>query len=289
MDPREGGCTRKKFRLREGVPPPGGIVRYVGEGQHHGSKERLGKAFDMIPSEEQGLASPARNWVGILSSHPVVTRFLCDVLRRSRKLHELITDARPINLDEGGDARCPSVVMLDTVIADCGSISTITQKVRAKFPGSKLVGLASCGEEHVFKLLQLGFNAAVQITDNFDRDITSAITAVLSGSIWAPESAICDYSKRVRTILEIRLAGDRLLTARESQILESVLCGRSNKEIASNLTISERTVKFHVSNILSKVGAERRRELVTVFNWTSQRGGGGLVAPPTKARCSSLP
>jgi DNA-binding NarL/FixJ family response regulator len=72
----------------------------------------------------------------------------------------------------------------------------------------------------------------------------------------------------------MRLAGDRLLTARESQILESVLWGRSNKEIASNLAISERTVKFHVSNILSKTGAERRRELVRVLDWTSQTARG---------------
>jgi len=219
----------------------------------------------------------------------MVTRFLCDLLRKNRKLHQLITEAQPIGLDGDATAQSPSIVILDTVLADSVSIDTMTHRVRAKFPDSKLIGLASCSEEHVFELLRLGFTAVVQITDNFDRDITSAITAVLSGSIWAPESAVRNYSELVRTTLEIRLAGDRLLTARESQILVSVLWGRSNKEIASHLAISERTVKFHVSNILSKLGAERRRELVGLFAWTSQKGADGLVAPHAKTAYVNLP
>jgi NarL family two-component system response regulator LiaR len=178
--------------------------------------------------------------------------------------------------------QCPAVVVVDTVFADNSSARTVAQEVRAKFPASKLVALASCREEHVIELLQVGFSAVVQITDKFDCDIASAIAAVLSGSIWVPESVIRDYSKLVQDTLEMRLARDRLLTARETQILELVLWGRSNKEIASDLAIGERTVKFHLSNILSKVGVERRRELVRVFGWPHQSSGRALVAAPPK-------
>jgi DNA-binding NarL/FixJ family response regulator len=232
-------------------------------------------------------ASPGAARVGVVSPHPLVTRFLCDLLRKSSKLHQLSIHAQAANLDADGATGCPPVVILDTVLTDRGSSSAMAQKVRAKFPGSKLVGLASCREEQVFQLLRLGFTAVVQITDNFDRDIASAITAVLSGSIWAPESAMRHYSDRLQSVLEMRLAGDRLLTARESQILESVLWGRSNKEIASNLAIAERTVKFHLSNILSKVGVERRRELVRVFSQPQQSSGDTVVAPATKTESAS--
>jgi len=234
-------------------------------------------------THRRGPASAASGWVGVVSCHPLVNRFLCDLLRRSQKLRRLTTRAQPATLDGHGAAEHPCAVILDTVLADRGSSSAMAQKVRAKFPGSKLIALASSREEQVIELLQLGFSAVVQITDSFDRDIASAITAVLSGSVWAPEPAIRDYSKLVQSVLEMRHSADRLLTARESQILEWVLWGRPNKEIASDLAVAERTVKFHVSNILQKTGAQRRRDLLRVFSSSSLAGHKGLVPPSAKA------
>ena len=54
------------------------------------------------------------------------------------------------------------------------------------------------------------------------------------------------------------------LTERERQVLEQLALGKTNKEIASELVITERTVKFHVSSILSKLGAGNRTEAVTI-------------------------
>jgi DNA-binding NarL/FixJ family response regulator len=59
------------------------------------------------------------------------------------------------------------------------------------------------------------------------------------------------------------------LTEREMEVLKLLVQGKPNKEIAAALTISERTVKFHVSSILSKLGATNRTEAVTV---AAQRG-----------------
>jgi DNA-binding NarL/FixJ family response regulator len=53
------------------------------------------------------------------------------------------------------------------------------------------------------------------------------------------------------------------LTARESQVLELLAEGKSNKEIASALEVSEHTVKFHVSSIIAKLGVAGRTEAVT--------------------------
>lgn len=171
----------------------------------------------MVTSMEQ-FASPATNWIGVVSCHPVVTRFLCDFLRRSRRLHRFITDAHAVDLDKDGEAQCPSVVLLDTVLEDCTSptIEALARRVRRKLPATKLVGLAARGDEQVIRLLQLGCSGVVQFTEKFECDITSAITAVLSGSIWAPELAIRNYSKRVRLALELRLGLDNLLTPRHT-------------------------------------------------------------------------
>jgi DNA-binding NarL/FixJ family response regulator len=59
------------------------------------------------------------------------------------------------------------------------------------------------------------------------------------------------------------------LTARETQVLQSLAQGRQNKEIARDLGISERTVKFHVTALLHKLGAGNRTEAVTI---ATQRG-----------------
>jgi len=52
------------------------------------------------------------------------------------------------------------------------------------------------------------------------------------------------------------------MSGREREVLEALLDNQSNKEIAAKLHISERTVKFHVSNLLGKFGFERRQELI---------------------------
>jgi DNA-binding NarL/FixJ family response regulator len=69
------------------------------------------------------------------------------------------------------------------------------------------------------------------------------------------------FMKRERTLFETRLVPGHSLTARERQVLQLLMRGLANKEISSALEISERTVKFHVSNILIKLQLEDRREL----------------------------
>jgi DNA-binding CsgD family transcriptional regulator len=58
------------------------------------------------------------------------------------------------------------------------------------------------------------------------------------------------------------MAGAADLTEREREVLESLLQNLSNKEIAKKLTISERTAKFHVANLLAKYGVKRRADLI---------------------------
>lgn len=56
------------------------------------------------------------------------------------------------------------------------------------------------------------------------------------------------------------------ISTREIDVLKLVLCGLPNSEIASNLHISENTVKFHVRNILKKTGCANRKEMVILYN-----------------------
>jgi len=76
--------------------------------------------------------------------------------------------------------------------------------------------------------------------------------------------------------LGIRLSGTHGLCARERQVLELPLENRANKEVASRLNISDRTVKFHVSNLLAKYGVGRRADLILL--WCQKRSAASPIA-----------
>jgi DNA-binding NarL/FixJ family response regulator len=86
---------------------------------------------------------------------------------------------------------------------------------------------------------------------------------VVSGSIWAPRKLL---SRLIDRLLGVPVSGSGglgalQLTARERQVLDLILLARSNREIARQLGIEERTVKAHVGRLMRKAGAENRIEL----------------------------
>ncbi len=94
--------------------------------------------------------------------------------------------------------------------------------------------------------------------------VRMAIDIVVSGSIWAPRRLL---SRLIDRLLGVPAAGGGTalgalqLTTRERQVLDLILLARSNKEIAEELGIEERTVKAHVGRLMRKTGAENRIEL----------------------------
>ena len=93
--------------------------------------------------------------------------------------------------------------------------------------------------------------------------VRMAIDIVVSGSIWAPRRLL---SRLIDRLLGVPGAGTGVLaglqlTARERQVLDLILLARSNREIARELGIEERTVKAHVGRLMRKTGAENRIEL----------------------------
>ncbi len=93
--------------------------------------------------------------------------------------------------------------------------------------------------------------------------VRMAIDIVVSGSIWAPRRLL---SRLIDRLLGVPGAGTGVLsgvqlTSRERQVLDLILLARSNREIARELGIEERTVKAHVGRLMRKTGAENRIEL----------------------------
>jgi two-component system nitrate/nitrite response regulator NarL len=113
-------------------------------------------------------------------------------------------------------------------------------------------------------LLQMGAKGLLTY-DEARAQLPRALPLVANGGFWVPRSVLSSF---VDSILNgshsRRLKADMSadLSRREQEVLNSLLENLANKEIGSKLNISERTVKFHVSNLLSKFGVRRRADLI---------------------------
>jgi two-component system NarL family response regulator len=142
----------------------------------------------------------------------------------------------------------PDVTLMDLRLREVGGVEAI-RLIRAEWPQARIIVLTTFdGDEDIYKAIQAGAKAYL-LKGMSVEELISTIRAVHQGKVRIP-AAIAEK-------LAERMAGPQL-TARELDVLQLIVRGRSNKEIASDLTISEATVKTHINNLLSKLGVDDR-------------------------------
>jgi DNA-binding NarL/FixJ family response regulator len=155
--------------------------------------------------------------------------------------------------------REPDVVLMDLVMPEMDGIEA-TRQICAIRPGTKVIALTSfAGDDNVFPAIKAGA-AGYQLKDVSPSDLVDAVRAAYRGeTLLHPEIA-----KKLMT--EVATREDKPeadldeLTERELDVLRLIAQGFSNQEIAQELTISEKTVKSHVSNILGKLNVDDRTQ-----------------------------
>jgi NarL family two-component system response regulator LiaR len=135
-----------------------------------------------------------------------------------------------------------------------------------RYPESKVIAIAEKFDEaNAFPLLRLGTKGLLTYSEA-SSELAPALKGLLEGSYWVPRVLLSHFvesilpSSRNRTLISSSVG----LSRREREVLQAVLENLSNKEIAGQLNISERTAKFHVSNILAKFGVQRRADLIVM-------------------------
>ncbi len=202
-----------------------------------------------------GRAAPIR--VLLVDDHGVVRRGLRGYL-------ELLDDIEVVGEAENGAQGVersaeltPDVILMDIVMPELDGIGA-TSQIKAAQPTVQIVALTSFIEEDkVLAALEAGASGFI-LKDSDADDVAAAIRAAYNDEVHLDPAAARILAKGMRARIEEAPAEP--LTERELEVLSLVGHGRSNKEIASDLGITERTARTHVSNILGKLGLQSRTQ-----------------------------
>jgi DNA-binding NarL/FixJ family response regulator len=146
-------------------------------------------------------------------------------------------------------------------------LGPLSSRLRANSPGSRFLALLApdrSGGAEMLKLFHWGIDGMLVLDANWKMELLQAVLALLGDRVWLPREVLLAFVKEMKNLLDRQLLSGQLLTARESQVLELLFRRLTNKEIGGALKISERTAKFHVCNVLNKLGLENRKKLITV-------------------------
>lgn len=144
--------------------------------------------------------------------------------------------------------------------------AVLAAEIAEKFPEAHILALGERFDEaSAFPLLHAGVKGLLTY-EEARNDLPRAITALFDGSFWVPRVLLARFVDSILpgTRSRYMASSPAGLSRREKEVLQAVLGNLSNKEIAGQLNISERTAKFHVSNLLAKFGVQRRADLIVM-------------------------
>jgi DNA-binding NarL/FixJ family response regulator len=148
----------------------------------------------------------------------------------------------------------PDVTLMDIQMPSFNGVEAICA-IQSEFPDAHIIVLTTyTGDAQVLRALKAGARAYV-LKGHVHRELLETIRAVHAGQKRIPPDVAAQLAEH---------ATDDELTSREMDVLRLIAAGNSNKLIADQLSIGEATVKSHVTNILSKLGANDRAHAVTI-------------------------
>lgn len=201
--------------------------------------------------------------LALIDDHAVVREGLRSVLEREPDIRVVGEAGRPDEALRVVERTAPSVVLLDLKLSAAPGFEGLdlcAALTRAHPRSAVLVLTTTLEDSLVVAALRNGARGYV-VKEVDTSELLRAIRAVQAGeNAFDPASS----SAMVRGLSSPRGQAARALTARETEVLSLLARGLSNKEIAGRLVIAEATAKFHVANIMRKLGVARRSEAVYV-------------------------
>lgn len=148
----------------------------------------------------------------------------------------------------------PDVTLMDLQMPEMNGAEAI-REIQSEFQDARIIVLTTYrGDAQILRALKAGARAYI-LKGHVHRELLEAIRAVHAGQKRIPPEIAAELAEH---------ATDDALSSRELDVLRLIATGTSNKLIADQLSIGEATVKSHVANILSKLGANDRTHAVTI-------------------------
>lgn len=177
----------------------------------------------------------------------------------------------------------PDVLLLDLNMP--GDAFDAIVRIRQISPHTRVVAFtASAAIDHAVRALEAGAKGYV-LKGATDDELMQAIDAVMAGETFITPCFASKVISALRDVTQNRSTGRQVkLTVREDQIVRLLLLGRTNKEIAQRLKISEKTVKHYMTVLMQKLQARNRVEVVLA----AQELGGYLADRGTESQSGSF-
>jgi NarL family two-component system response regulator LiaR len=193
----------------------------------------------------------------VVDDSPTETHQFVNALARDG--HQVLTAASGIDGITLASEELPDVILMDVVMPGMDG-PTVTARIRAEFPEVQVIALTSFAEgDLVQRAIQAGAIGYL-LKDVHPDKLAEAIRDAHHGRATIDAEAA---QSLVQATSQPAPPGSDL-TPREREVLALLVNGKTNREIAVQLTISQATVRLHVSNILSKLGVSNRTEAATL-------------------------
>jgi len=202
--------------------------------------------------------------VCLLSSHPLVLADWQQLLAPA----DFDLQVRRLESTLVPELKRLSLPKVEVFVTDAHGPRQVTEMlvagIQEQYPRARQVVVAEkFSEAQAFSFLRLGAKGLLNYAE-IGQSLPTALEIVAGGGFWVPRdllSRFIDSSLGVKRGRHVQ-PGPANLSPREREVLDALLENLSNKEIASKLHISERTVKFHISSLLSKFSVRRRTDLI---------------------------
>lgn len=216
----------------------------------------------MSASEAVAGTTPAavrRASVLVVDDHALVRTGVANIISQEPDLQVVAEAGNGLEAVDAFRRLRPDVTLLDLRMPVMEGVEAVRQ-IRAIDPGARVIVLTTYDtDEDITRALKAGAKAYI-LKDIAAAALVACIHDVLAGKTYLAPAAAAKLAERVTQVQ---------LTPRELAALRSLADGRSNKEIAAALDISERTVKTHLAHLFEKLGVTSRTEAIKV---ASRRG-----------------
>jgi len=189
----------------------------------------------------------------IANDQALVREGLAAILKRHKNFEIVAQIGKLSELAGAYRQNRPNVLLIDLRLEGSDTIQAI-KKLREDFPNAVILMVSeSDGSEDIYRSLRAGAKGYV-LKDVSDAELLEAVKTVSSGRRHISPPVAAKLAERM----------DRsTLTQREMEVLQLIVKGKSNKEIADLLKVAEGTVKYHVNGILAKLGVADRTQAAT--------------------------